>query len=182
MTMYRLSLALLTLCFSCVIAHGQSMMRATRLSAELADEGTADQVVATRAILLLKRLDDEVIVYRSLGEFAESGKLARVSLDDFKGHLEEAGVEVESISPLLTDQRLAGELRNAMASFRDGAFWWQRIDQPRVINISSMTPERNLTSADAFLLANAPYTVAIHWRQAHKYFERAVRQAAGLSR
>jgi len=137
--------------------------------------------VATRALLLLKRLDDEVIVYKSLGDFAEGQTLARVSLDDFKIHLQEARAEVESISPLLTDRQLAGELRNAMASFRDGAFWWERIDQPRVINVSSMTPEKNRTSSEIFLLANAPYTVAIHWRQAHKYWQKAVRRFAGLS-
>jgi hypothetical protein len=179
--MYRLSLALLTFCFSCVIAHGQSMMRAHRVTAEVSDEATADQVVATRAMLLLKRLDDEVIVYQSLGDFAEGRKLANVSLDDFKIHLHEARAEVESISPLLTDRRLAGELRNAMASFRDGAFWWERIDQPRVINVSSMTAEKNPTATETFLMANAPYTVALHWRQAHKYWQKAVRRFAGLS-
>jgi hypothetical protein len=177
--MYRLSLALLTLCFSCVIAHGQSMMRAHRVTAEV--EATADQVVATRAMLLLKRLDDEVIVYQSREDFAEGRKLAHVSLDDFKLHLQEARTEVESISPLLTDRRLAGELRNAMASFRDGAFWWEQIDQPRVINVSSMTPEKNRSASETFLLAQAPYTVAIHWRQAHKYWQKALRRFASLS-
>jgi hypothetical protein len=174
--MKRPSLALLILCFFCALAHGQSLTRATRYSAELTNEGTADQVLATRAMLLLKRLDDEVIVYRSLGEFQESGKLARVSLDDFKSHLREAGAEVEAISSLLADSRLKNELRNTIASYRDGAFWWQQVYQPRVINVSSLTPETNRTPADAFLLANTPYTVAIHWRQAHKYFQRAVRE------
>jgi hypothetical protein len=133
-------------------------------------------------MLLLKRLDDDVIVYRSLREFEESGKLARVSLEDFKSHLQEASAEVESISSSLTDSRLKSEMRNALASYRDGAFWWQQVSEPRVINVSSLTTETNRTPADAFLLANAPYTVAIHWRQAHKYFQRAVRQAASLSR
>jgi hypothetical protein len=55
-------------------------------------------------------------------EFAEGRTLARVSLDDFKIHLQEARAEVDSISPLLTDRRLAGEcgmrwLRFAMAPF-----------------------------------------------------------------
>jgi hypothetical protein len=122
-----------------------------------------------------------VIVYRSLGEFQESGKLARVSLNDFKNHLQEASAEFESISPLLADSRLKSEMRNALASYRDGAFWWQQVDQPRVIHVSSFTPETDRTPADAFLLANAPYTVVIHWRQARKYFQRAVRQAASLS-
>ena len=175
------SLALLILCFCCALAHGQSLARGTNFNADQTNEGTADQVLATRAMLLLKRLDDEVIVYRSLGEFQESGKLARVSLDDFKSHLQEACTEFEAISTFLADTRLKNELRNALASYRDGAFWWQQVYQPRVINVSSLAPETNRTTADKFLLANTPYTVAIHWRQAHKYFQRAVRQAAGLS-
>jgi hypothetical protein len=179
--MYRPSLALLILCLFCALAHGQSLTRATRYSAELTNEGTADQVLATRAMLLLQRLDDDVIVYRSLGEFQESGKLARVSLDDFKSHLREAGAEIQSISALITDSRLKIEMRNAYASYRDGAFWWEQVYQPRVINVSSLTPETSRTQPDTFLLANAPYTVAIHWRQAHKYLQRAVRQAASLS-
>ena len=179
--MKRLSLALLTLLFLCALAHGQSLARVSNSGADSAIEGTADQVLATRAMLLLQRLDDDVIVYRSLGEFQESGKLARVSLDDFKSHLREASAEVESISSSLTDSRLKIELRNALASYRDGAFWWQEVYRPRVIDVSSLSLDMSRTSSDAFLLANAPYTVAIHWRLAHKYFQRAVRQAAGLS-
>ncbi|HKP36931.1 MAG TPA: hypothetical protein VJT71_08730 [Pyrinomonadaceae bacterium] len=179
--MYRSSLALLILCFMCALAHGQTFARVDRANAELANEGTADQVLATRGLLLLKRLDDDVIVYRSLGEFEESGKLARVSLAEFKSHLQEASREIESISSSLSDGKLKNEMRNALASYRDGAFWWQQVYQPRVVNVSSLTPETNRTPSEAFLLANTPYTVAIYWRQAHKYFQRAVRQAAGLS-
>jgi hypothetical protein len=179
--MKRPSLALLILLGLCAIAHGQSLARASDAGSPSINEGTADQVLATRAMLLLKRLDDDVIVYGSLGEFEESGKLARVSLSEFKGHLQEASAEVESISSLLTDRRLRNELRNALASYRDGAFWWQQVYQPRVVNVSTLTTETNRTPADAFLLANTPYTVAIHWRQAHKYLQRAVRQAVSLS-
>lgn len=178
--MKRPSLALLALFFLCAVAHGQSMARATNFGADSANEGTADQVLVTRAMLLLQRLDDDVIVYRSLGEFQESGKLARVSLNDFKSHLQEASAEIQSVSSVITDSRLKNEMRNALASYRDGAFWWEQVYQPRVIDVSSLTPETSRTQTDAFLLANAPYTVAIHWRQAHKYLQRAVRQAAGF--
>jgi hypothetical protein len=168
------SLALLALFFLCTVAHGQSVARVTNFSAASTSEGTADQVLVTRAMLLLQRLDDDVIVYRSLGEFQESGKLARVSLEDFKSHLREAGAEIQSLSSLMKDGRLKTEMHNALASYRDGAFWWEQVYQPRVVNISSLTPESSRTQPDAFLLANAPYTVAIHWRQAHKYLQRAV--------
>ena len=76
------------------------------------------------------------------------------------------------------DSRLKTEVRNAMASYRDGAFWWQKVYQPRVINVSSLTADETRTTPHAFLAANTPYTVAIHWRQAHNYLERASRQLA----
>jgi hypothetical protein len=174
--MKRPSLALLIILGLCAIAQGQSLTPRSIPSSTSVDEGTADQVLATRAMLLLKRLDDDVIVHQSLAEFEESGKLARVSLDEFKSHLAEARVELESISSLLGDHRLKNEMRNALASYRDGAFWWQQVYHPRVINASSLTPEPNRTPADVFLLANTPYTIAIHWRQAHKYFQRAMQE------
>jgi hypothetical protein len=179
--MRRPSLALLILCFLCALAHGQSLARRDHANAQIIDDATADQVVAAQAIFLLKRLDNDVIVYRSLGEFEESGKLARVSLEIFKNDLHEVTAEVEPIILRLADTRLKTEIRNALNSYRDGAFWWQKIYQPRVVNVSELTPLERPSSADAVLLANIPYTVAVHWRQANKYLHRAVRQAASLS-
>jgi len=171
-------LALLIFCFSCALAHGQSLARRDRANAQLIEGATADQVPAARAIFLLKRLDADVIVYRSLGEFEENRKLAHVSFDAFKIDLNEVSAEVSAITLRLPDSPLKAEIRNALASYRDGAFWWQKVYQPRVINVSSLTADQTRTTPDAFLAANAPYTVAIHWRQAHKYLELASRQLA----
>src|SRR2546430_13456259 len=179
--MKRPLLALLILCCSCALAHGQSLTRRAARPATELTEGTADQVVAARAIFLLKRLDDDVIVYRSLGDFEESGKHARVSFEVFKNDLREVSPEVEALAFRLTDKRLQTEMRNTLASYRDGMFWWQQAYQPRVINVSSLSSEPNRTPTDTFLQSNTPYTVAIYWRQANKYLQRAVRQAASLS-
>src|SRR6266511_481050 len=86
-SMKRPFLALLILVSWCALAHGQSLARRQHADVQIIEDATADQVLAARAILLLKRLDDDVIVYRSLGEFEESGKLARVSFDAFKTEL-----------------------------------------------------------------------------------------------
>jgi hypothetical protein len=180
--MKRPFLALLILCSLSALAHGQSLARRDRAAVQMIEDATADQVLGARAIFLLKRLDDDVIVYHSLGEFEESGKLARVSFDAFKTELNEVSVEVNAITSRLPDSRLKTEIRNSLASYRDGAFWWQQIYQPRVVQVSSLTDnDRYRTPSDAFLQANASYTVAIYWRQANKYLQRAVRQAAGLS-
>jgi len=87
--------------------------------------------------------------------------------------LQETAAEVESMLGFITNDRLKMELRNALASYRDGAFWWERIYQPRVVHVSAMNQDENRGPADTALLATVPYTVAIHWRQAAKYLKRA---------
>jgi len=133
-----------------------------------------DQIFAGRAIAALRRLEDDVITYRSLGDFEAGGKLARVTFETFQSDLQKVTGEVESTLSRVRNDRLKTELSNSLASYRDGAFWWERIYQPRVVHVSALN--YNLTNrapADAALLATVAYTVAIHWRQAAKYLKRA---------
>ena len=166
--MIRPSLALLILCFSCALAPGQSFARRDR---------TADQVVASQAILLLKRLDDDVIVYKSLGQFEEGRQLARVPFETFQRNLNEVSGEIEELASRLPQGRLRSEISNALASYRDGAYWWEKAYQPRVIHVSEFRyRDADATPVDAFFRANIPYTVAIHWRHANKHLQRAIRE------
>ena len=173
--MLRPSLALLILCFCCALAHGQSFARRDSVADQINEEATADQVVAAQAILLLKRLDDDVIVYRSRGEFEEGRQLARVPFATFKTNLIEVGAAAEELASRLPPGRLKSEIRNALASYRDGAYWWEKVDQPRVVHVSELrSTDNTVTPAALFFRANLPYTVAIHWRQANKHLQRAV--------
>jgi hypothetical protein len=174
--MNRSSLALLLLFFAVsVSARGQSIARANPSRSLISQTETSDkQILAARAISALKRLDRDVLVYRSLGDFEESGKLARVSCETFRTDLAEVTAEVEPLLSRLPPSRLKTEIGNALDSYRDGAFWWQKIDQPRVVHVSALAfSEPTRTSSDTALLASVPYTVAIHWRQAEKYLKRA---------
>lgn len=174
--MLRPSLALLILCFCCALAHGQSFARRDRVADQINEEATADQVVASHAILLLKRLHDDVIVYRSLGEFEEGRQLARVPFATFRGNLNEVGAEVEELASRLPQGRLKSEIRNALASYRDGAYWWEKADEPRVVHVSELrSTDNTVTPSALFFRANLPYTVAIYWRQASKHLQRAVK-------
>jgi hypothetical protein len=133
-----------------------------------------DLVLAARTISALKRLDNEVLVYRSLGDFETNGRLARVPFEAFANDLQEVTTEVEPLLSRLPQSKLKIEIRNALDSYRDGAFWWQKIDQPRVVNVSALaSTEITRTPSDTALLGTVPYTVAIHWRQAGKYLKHA---------
>ena len=73
----------------------------------------------------------------------------------------------------LPESRLKIQIANALESYRDGSFWWQKIDQPRVVHVSALRAETTSTSSDAAFSSTVPYTVAIHWRQAHRYLSQA---------
>ncbi len=175
-------LALITiLLLAPAAAYGQSVSRIMRLAraesvfAEPNNETemTNDRVPAAHAIAALKRLDKDVLIYRSLGDFEEDGRLARVPYEAFQNDLQQVTTEVEPLLSRLPQGRLKTEIRNALESYRDGEFWWQKIYQPRVVNVSALTSETSRTQSDTALLATVPYTVAIHWRQAGRYLKHA---------
>ena len=171
--MLRLSLALssLSVLLISTAAYSQSLAKPNRSTSE-----TSARDVNAKAIAALRRLDEDVIVYRSLAEFEDGRKLARVSLRTFEHELTEVSAEVQPWLNEMPDGKLKLQLTNALDSFRDGVFWWRKIDQPRVVSVSALaSSERTRSLADEAFLSTMTYTVAIHWRQAHDYLARAER-------
>ena len=142
---------------------------------------TVDQVITNdsrRAIAQLKRLEQQVIVYRSLGDLEDGRRLALVPLATFEKDLREVTSELEVILPRMPEGRVKTQLVNALASYRDGVFWWRQIDQPRVVDISALRySENTLQPVDKVLISSIPYTVTTNWRQASRYLARAERIA-----
>ena len=176
-------LALLILLVASLAAYGQSVVRASQLTSANIPIAQAEKLapdensLATRSIAAVKRLDKDVLVYRSLGEFEANGRLARVSFEAFTEDLGNVVAEVEPMLSRLPKSRLKTEISNALDSYRDGAFWWQQIHQSKVVNVSTLyLPEISRTPPEEAFLATVPYTVAIHWRQAGRY----LKQAEGL--
>lgn len=122
----------------------------------------------------LGRLDREVIVYRSLADFEAGQKLSLAPLATFEHHLMEVSNEVMPLLDQVPAGKFKNDLSNALDSYRDGLFWWKKIADSRVIDVRSLRyATSDPTAADAALRATIPYTVAIHWRQAHKYLRQA---------
>src|SRR5258706_14326018 len=129
--MMRSSLALLTTLFSApVAAYARSVARLKHPSTPAVgiENEVSEEMLAARSMLSLKRLENDVLVYRSLGDFEANGKLARVSYQAFRNELQEVTAEVEPVLSRLPQSRLKTELGNALASYRDGEFWCQHID------------------------------------------------------
>jgi hypothetical protein len=138
--------------------------------------GRNDTALANRAIAALKRLEADVILYRSLQDFEANGQLGRVSLAAFDAHLHAVTIEVEPLLNELSDKTLRAKLTNALCSFQDGSYWWAKIDQPRVVTITQLASGyRSVTPAETFFSSTMPYTVVMHWRQAAKYLLQAER-------
>lgn len=172
--MKRSSLAALTNLF-----YAKSVARLKPISTRpsRAEREQPDEIaLAARSMCALKRLEKDVLIYRSLGDFEAHGKLARVSYQAFRNDLNEVSSEVEPMLSRLPQSKLKTELSNALASYRDGEFWWQQIDKPRVANVTvSNATGRYPSTADMALQSSVPYTVTIHWRQANRYLKRAAR-------
>lgn len=168
-------LALLILVSSCTLVHAQSLAHHDRSNSQIIDDVTADQVVGARAIFLLKRLDDDVIVYESLADFEESGTLARVPLETFQRDLLEITPELQKLLLNLPDTALRADLINAFTSYRDGADSWEKFSDRRVVKLSDLKSREGDSTSDAAFVAGIPYTVVVHWQQANKYLQRAVR-------
>ena len=133
-----------------------------------------DTVLANRAIAALKQLQAKVIVYSSLQEFEANSRLGRVSFDTFKADLHSVSTELEPILAQLPDRRLRAHLTNALYSFRDGAFWWEKVVQPRVVTTRTVGLSLgSVTPGETFFIATIPHTVVIHWRQAAKFLVQA---------
>jgi hypothetical protein len=173
--MKRVLLALLIFCSSCAVAHAQSLAYHDRTSSQIIEDATADQVVGARAIFLLKRLDDDVIVYESRADFEESGTLARVPFETFQRDLLEITPGLQKLVSSLPDTPLRADLIKAFASFRNGADWWERISKARVVNVSEFKSRERDSTSDASFVAGIPYAVTVQWRQANKYLQRAVK-------
>lgn len=170
--MKRLTLATsLLLFFSGVVAQGQSVARTNPTLRTSTPSNDAQQ-----AIEQLKRLEQSVIVYKSLGEFEETGKLASVPIEAFTKQLAEVTVELNQIMARLPASKMKDQLANSLASYRDGAFWWAKLDQRRVVSVAALEYEsKQIIPLDAAFASTIPYTVAVHWRQASRYLAKAER-------
>lgn len=168
--MNRLTLAasIFSLLLVSTIGHAQSIARANQATRNSASSDSGDQV-----IVALRRLENHVIVYRSLADFEAGRKLGRVSLPRFEQELVEVTKEVLPMLSRMPAGKLKTNLTNALDSYRDGAFWWRQVDQPRVVHVSKLAAELTSTRSDPVLRSTIPYTVVIHWRQARKYLSQA---------
>jgi hypothetical protein len=149
---------------------------------EMRAERKLDMTLAREALETLKELEDEVIVYGSLGDFEEGRALARVSFENFREHLQRVSPVVRHLLCWLPENRLKLEIRNALLSYMDGGFWWSKVYRPAVINVAGARfAEAEQTLLESAYLSTDLYTVAINWRQGSQHLKRAEEMLNALS-
>ena len=142
---------------------------------DLTDSAVASEMrLASGAINALRQLQSQTMVYNSLSDFEASHRIARVSLRTFKANLARMTDELESVVMKISDPKLRAFLINALDSYRDGVFWWSKIDRSRVVAIGELKSEFTSSSEEVFN-DTIPYTVIIHWRQADQFLRKAER-------
>lgn len=177
-TRHHLSVRLILFAFALLTAQ-QSMHAQTAnsidTSSNLRSAGKRDDaILAQRALASLEQLKAAVVVYSSHDTFESDGRLARVPLQTFADNLNQVTAEVESIISQLSDAQLRSELSNALYSYRDGAFWWTKLDPQKVVKIANLRAGlTTITPAERFFNCTVPHRVVMHWRQANKYLRRA---------
>jgi hypothetical protein len=144
---------------------------------EMRVERRRDLALGERAVAALKRLEQNVCAYASLGEFEERKVLARVSFEELSGEMAGALWRVDAVLRSLPRGPIFYALYRARNAYGDGLFWWEKTYRrdKKTVSASSFTEPDGLRplglEADA-----VNYTVVANWRNA----ARRTREAAAV--
>lgn len=140
---------------------------------EIEEQRKLDEALELEGIAALMRLESEIVVHASLGDFEAEPKLAQVSFEAFQERLDKTAIEVRRILAWLPRNQVRTELSNALSSYQDGAFWWGRMQQARVVSVSGLAFENRRAPIENAYLETVPYTVVVNWRNAGRSLRRA---------
>jgi hypothetical protein len=140
-------------------------------------ERSIDLKLAESAVAIIRTLDAEVNSYSSLGEFEEHNAVARVSFDKLSKDFETSGGTAQQLLSSLPRNPLYYHLQNALNSYSDGLFWWEKTHARReasaaVVSVNNWTepaPEKPL----GLDVETINYTVVSNWRKARKHIATA---------
>jgi hypothetical protein len=137
-------------------------------------ERVVDLTLAERAVTVLKSLDEKVNAYPSVAEFEEHGRVALVSFDRLSSDFKIVAATTRQLLSSLPRSPIYYNLQNALSSYSDGLFWWQKTYRRKEMVVSA----NNWTAPDTpnargFDAGVVDYTVVCNWRNARKYITKA---------
>ena len=155
------------------LRHGRERTTLAAL-AEMRAERVTDLSLARRVVAALRALEVDVNAPRTLAEFEESGRVARVPFARFSEGVAETLRGVDALLGSLPRGRVRLALQNARNSYRDGLFWWRKTHGRAAPTVAASALAETDPLESAHLDARAArYTVVINWRNALKYTAQA---------
>jgi hypothetical protein len=144
---------------------------------EIESERSIDLKLAERVVMILKTLDEEVNSYSSVSEFEEHHAVARVSFDKLSNDFETIGGTAQQFLSSLPRNLLYYQLQNALNSYSDGLFWWEKTHTRReasaaVVSVNNWTEPASQKPL-GFDVETINYTVIGNWRKARKHISNA---------
>jgi hypothetical protein len=138
--------------------------------AEINRERLIDLRLSEGFVSILQTLERDVNSYASLGEFEAHNRVAKVSFDQLSNDFKKASDACLPVLTSLPRNSLTYHLQNALNSYADGLFWWQKTYKRKEIVVSAQNwtepPPRNPLGFDA---AGVDYAVVSNWRKAGRH-------------
>jgi hypothetical protein len=138
--------------------------------AEIDRERLIDLRLSEGFVSVLQTLERDVNSYASLGEFEAHNRVAKVSFDQLSNDFKRASAACLPVLTSLPRNSLTYHLQNALNSYADGLFWWQKTYKRKeaVVSVQNWTepPPRNPLGFDA---AGIDYAVVSNWRKAGRH-------------
>lgn len=149
---------------------GARDFQTVRTIAEINRERLIDLRLSESFVSTLQSLERDVNSYASLGEFEAHNRVAKVSFDQLSNDFENVSAACLPVLASLPRNSLTYHLQNALNSYADGLFWWQKTYKRKEIVVSAQNwtepPPRNPLGFDA---AGIDYAVISNWRKAERH-------------
>lgn len=151
---------------------------------EMRAERVLDLVVARQALVALEGLEALTNAPATLADYEAEKRLGKVSPAEFGERLDAASQTIAQSLAWLPESRVKSDLNNALQSYADALWWWQRSDRPLVVSVAgSKFAGQNFAAMSHLPDTQLGYNAVANLRHAREYAHRAAALLdAGLSR
>ncbi len=144
-------------------------------------ERKVDIILAEQALASLSRLAGMVEGYSTGEAFEAALRAKRISFEQLSQEISESVLAVDQALASMPRGRLHLLLSNARSSYRDGLFWWGKVNRVYAKTVSV----NNLASAEPLKLIGLPSrtvsgTVLANWKSALRYTREAEKALSAL--
>lgn len=128
-----------------------------------------DQLIAARVVEVLRPLEELLTVSRSFADYQERRALSRSSFDKLEREFADALGNAAGLLASMPRGPAFYHLSGARDSYRDGLFWYRKVNPARRMVVSASAFERDPLQEARLDADQVGYTISVNWRAAAKY-------------